>query len=237
MRGDQLQRFLQRTVARRVTLTLDDDRRGILRAQTGAGGIALRLHGSFLEAPNRVLNALIRFIRRPEPHLRRRVQRLYRSAGLARVGGGPRAVVLRHRGRHFDLKEIFDSLNGRHFDGEVRAFVTWGRKTRASLRSRSIHFGSYNWSRRVIRVHPDLDRGFVPRYFLESVIYHEMLHAHLGFSQGAGGRRSAHGAEFRRREREFPSHERAKAWERAHLYRFLRARGPKSPPRDISRSV
>ena len=238
MRGDQLQRYLQRTVARRVALTLDDDRQAIVKAEsTGEDAIALRLHGSFLDAPNRILRALVRFLRRPEPHLHRRVQRLYRGAGLARVGGGPRAVVLRHRGLHFDLKEVFDSLNSRHFDGQIRAFVTWGRRTRARRRSRSIHFGSYNWARGVIRIHPDLDRGFVPRYFLESVLFHEMLHAHLGIAEGRRGRRDAHGSAFRRLEHDWPGYERARMWERAHLHRFLLGDRPRTRSRTGSRTA
>lgn len=225
MRGDQLQRYLKKNVTRRVSLTLDDDRRDVVKTQDArADEIGLTLHGSFLDAPHRVLRALVRFLRRPEPHLRRRVVRLYRETGLSRVGApsGSRRIVLRHRGRYFDLKQVFDDLNERYFAGEVRAFVTWGRRTKAQGRGRSIHFGSYNWDRRLIRVHPDLDRGIVPRYFLESVLFHEMLHVQLGVIEGKGGRRTTHTAEFRRREQAWPHYERAKAWERAHLHRFLR---------------
>jgi len=226
MRGDQLQRYLKKNVTRRVSLTLDDDSRDLVKAQPSAGAIGLTLHGQFLEAPHRVLRALVRFLKRPEPHLRRRVVRLYRETGLHRVGAhsGSRRIVLRHRGRYFDLKQVYDDLNHRHFEGQVRAFITWGRRTRARGRSRSIHFGSYNWDRRVIRVHPDLDRDFVPRYFLESVLFHEMLHVQLGVVEGRGGRRSTHTAEFRRREEAWPHFARAKSWERAHLHRFLRPR-------------
>lgn len=225
MRGDQLQRYLQQTVARRVSLTLDDDRHGIVRAEPASEDeITVRLHGSFLDAPSAILKALVRFLRRPEPHLRRRVMRLYRRAGLHRVGDGTagRRIVLRHRGRFFDLKEVFDGLNRRHFDGRLKAFVTWGRRTRPGERTRSIHFGSYNWARQVIRVHPDLDRGFVPRHFVESVLFHEMLHVELGVSAGRDGRRRAHTAEFRRREKAWPGYQRALQWEKAHLHRFLR---------------
>lgn len=225
MRGDQLQRYLKKNVTRRVSLTLDDDRRDVVKTQPARSDeIGLTLHGSFLDAPNRVLRALVRYLRRPEPHLRRRVVRLYRETGLSRVGApsGSRRIVLRHRGRYFDLKQVFDDLNARWFGGEVRAFVTWGRRTKAQGRGRSIHFGSYNWDRRLIRVHPDLDRGYVPRYFLESVLFHEMLHVQLGVIEGKGGRRSTHTAEFRRREQAWPHHERAKSWERANLHRFLR---------------
>lgn len=226
MRGDQLQKYLQQTVARRVSLVLDDDRRDIVKAEHAEeDGLAVTLHGSFLDASSAILQALVRFLRRPEPHLRKRVVRLYRRAGLNRVGGGPgtRRIVLRHRGRYFDLKEIFDDLNRRHFDGQIGAFVTWGRRTRPGTRSRSIHFASYNWCRQVIRVHPDLDRAFVPRHFLESVIFHEMLHVQLGITEGRDGRRSAHTAEFRRRERAWSGYARARAWEKSHLHYFLRS--------------
>lgn len=225
MHGDQLQRYLQRSTARRVSLTLDDDRREIVSTEPPREGrITLRLHGSFLDAPRQVLRALSRFLRKPEPDLRRRVERLYRRAGLHRVGGGSgsRRIVLRHKGEFFDLKEVFDELNDRFFGGDLRAFVTWGRRTNAARRSRSIHFGSYNWARRVIRVHPDLDREYVPRYFLESILFHEMLHAHLGITESGNGRRSSHTREFQRLERGWPDFERAKDWERAHLHHFLR---------------
>ena len=225
MHGDQLRRYLQRTTAKRGTITLDDDAREILRSEGVREGLmGLRLHGSFLDAPLRILRALAGFIRKPEPQTQRRVEKLYRSAGLHRVGttGGERRIVLRHRGEHFDLKEIFDALNARWFDGRVKAFITWGRRTNGLLRSRSIHFGSYNWTRRVIRVHPDLDREYVPRFFVESVIYHEMLHADLGIVQGPGGRRLCHSAEFQRQEQAWPDYQRAKEWEKSHLHLFLR---------------
>src|SRR4030095_3026347 len=78
MRGDQLQRYLKKNVTRRVSLTLDDDRRDVVKTQDArADEIGLTLHGSFLDAPHKVLRALVRFLRRPEPHLRRRVVRLY----------------------------------------------------------------------------------------------------------------------------------------------------------------
>jgi len=100
--------------------------------------------------------------------------------------------------------------------------VSWGRQTNSSRRIRSIHFGSYNWTRNVIRIHPDLDRDYVPRYFIESVLLHEMLHVDLGVSRTSDGRRSSHSREFKRRECDLPNYERAREWERAHLHYFLR---------------
>jgi hypothetical protein len=74
----------------------------------------------------------------------------------------------------------------------------------------------------LIRIHPALDRRWVPRYFLEYVMFHEMLHHLMPHTRGAG-RRALHPPEFREREKEFRHYERAMAWERSHLARLLRA--------------
>jgi predicted SprT family Zn-dependent metalloprotease len=80
--------------------------------------------------------------------------------------------------------------------------------------------GVYLHEARAIRVHPALDRTEVPEFFVEAVIFHEMLHQVVPVEE-LGGRRVVHGREFRRRERAFPGHARAKAWERENLHVLL----------------
>jgi hypothetical protein len=65
----------------------------------------------------------------------------------------------------------------------------------------------------VIKINPILDSDRVPRYFLEFVIYHEMLHADIGIEDGSG-RRELHSREFRKREKLFRHYEKASAWEK-----------------------
>ena len=55
---------------------------------------------------------------------------------------------------------------------------------------------------------------------IEWVVYHEMLHALLGF-QVVNGVNYAHTSEFRRRERRFPQYARASAWESRNLDMLL----------------
>jgi predicted metal-dependent hydrolase len=57
-----------------------------------------------------------------------------------------------------------------------------------------------------------MDSKRVPGYFIEYVVYHEMLHAAIGI-QEREGRRSIHSAEFKKREKLFKYYERAMAWE------------------------
>ncbi len=51
----------------------------------------------------------------------------------------------------------------------------------------------------------------VPRYVVESVVYHEVLHATLPPVM-KNERRRIHTPEFRRRERLFPNYQRAERW-------------------------
>jgi hypothetical protein len=74
----------------------------------------------------------------------------------------------------------------------------------------------------MIRVHPLLDRPFVPTWFLEYVVYHEMLHSVVPDRFQKNGRRIVHHEDFNRRERRFRWFRRAKAWEQENLARFLR---------------
>ena len=114
-----------------------------------------------------------------------------------------------------------------------RSRETSGNRSRAAGRTRAaklpapdarraIKLGTYSATERLIRIHPVLDKPWVPRYFVCFVIYHEMLH-HVMPTTVVGGRRVLHPPLFQARERFFRDFERAMAWERAHLHRLLRA--------------
>jgi predicted metal-dependent hydrolase len=133
-----------------------------------------------------------------------------------------RHLNLRDEGRYFDLREIFERVNARHFRGRLRGYkVVWGRRRKERPREYFI-FGSIQEEDRVIRIHPLLDQPFVPRWFLEYVLYHEMLHSVVPDETDAAGRRRIHTAEFYRREKAFPRYRRARQWEDENLARFLR---------------
>ncbi len=116
-----------------------------------------------------------------------------------------RHLNLQHEGRYFDLRRIFERVNERHFRGRLRGYrVVWGRRRKERPREYFI-FGSIQEEDRVIRIHPLLDQPFVPRWFLEYVLYHEMLHSVVRDETDAAGRRRIHTEEFYRREKAFPS--------------------------------
>jgi len=133
-----------------------------------------------------------------------------------------RQLNLRHEGRYFNLQRIFDRLNERHFRGRLRGYaVKWGRRRRHRPKEYFI-FGTIQEEDRVIRINPLLDQPFVPLWFLQYVLYHEMLHSVVPDEAISGGRRRVHTEEFNRRERLFPGYRRARQWEEDNLARFLR---------------
>jgi hypothetical protein len=141
---------------------------------------------------------------------------------LAPQGAVQRQFEFSTEGRHFDLQTIFDRINQRYFRNRLRSYtITWGRRRRRRPAS-YIVFGSIQEEDRIIRIHPLLDREFVPRWYLEYVVYHEMLHAFVPDKQDAAGRRIIHHEGFLKRERKFRHYQAAIQWEQENLGRFLR---------------
>lgn len=229
---DRLQELLD---GRLRSLVLTDNRRSILYirpADATSGhrrdpdGLAVRLHRAFVGAPDDVLGAVAQLIEgeadaevltRCRKILRRWTERFWNENGAPK-----RRLVLHPVGRTVDLREIRDDINRRFFDGQVSVLIAWSRVLPGTVcRRRSIRLGSYQEETNVVRVHPALDHPDVPRYVVESIVYHEMLHADLP-AVVKNGRRHVHTPEFRRRERQFPDYRRAKSWIRRNLKRLLR---------------
>ena len=133
-----------------------------------------------------------------------------------------RQLNLQHEGKYFDLRSIFDRLNRKYFRGRLRGYkVVWGRRRKQRAKD-YFTFGTIQEEDRVIRINPLLDQPFVPLWFLQYVLYHEMLHSVVPDEIVSGGRRRVHTDEFNRRERKFRSYRRARRWEEENLARFLR---------------
>ncbi|HSX26082.1 MAG TPA: SprT-like domain-containing protein [Chlamydiales bacterium] len=123
---------------------------------------------------------------------------------------------LQPAGSTYDLQAIYQDLKVRYFPAEC----TIGWAPSRAKRFRSITFGTYNWRTGQIRINRLLDDPDVPRYFVEFIVYHEMLHAVCPPKRDSAGRCRFHTAEFRMKEREFPHFEAAKEWEKISLNFF-----------------
>jgi hypothetical protein len=124
-------------------------------------------------------------------------------------------------GRYHDLDAILAELCQRYFPNCAEVRIGWGRWS-GRARPRSIRFGTYRPDSQAIRIHPALDQAFVPGYFVEFIVYHELLH-HVIPPRRVNGRYQIHSPEFHRRERAFLAYAEAIAWRQQHLRRLLRS--------------
>jgi predicted metal-dependent hydrolase len=219
----RLQQRLASLLGQQVELTFTDNARSMLSARKRDRVTHVRLHHMFAAADDSIVTAVARYLSGAGSTASQHLSRFIESH-RDRIKRARRAhTALRVDGHHHDLLAIYQALNVNYFEGGVQAQIGWARNTRAAGRSRrrrSIKLGSYYSRGALIRVHPVLDAAWVPRMFVEYIVYHEMLH-HVIPMPMQNGRRRLHGADFRTRERMFEHFALAHAWEQANLDRLL----------------
>jgi hypothetical protein len=115
-------------------------------------------------------------------------------------------VITGTRGEVYDLDEIFDALNFWYFHSRLeKPTLTWSPR-------KSFHIlGHHDSTHETISISRSLDSRSVPRFVVEYVLFHEMLHiAHPTVHHN--GRRYNHTAAFRRDERRFAHFHEAENW-------------------------
>jgi len=101
-------------------------------------------------------------------------------------------------GYHYHLDEIFEDLNCRFFHGLMgRPQLTWSRD---HARNR---LGHYDPAHNAIVISRVFDHPRVPRFVVEYIMFHEMLHLKHPVKL-RGSRRCVHSKEFAAEERLFP---------------------------------
>lgn len=212
---DALKRRFERAAGRPVMLTITDNSSSVFYMRARRGGISLRLHRMFLDAGDEVLRELAEYVRGGRSRTPLFWSFVKGNSHCLR-SRPPRKVNLRPAGRCHDLQRIYDGLNREYFGGRLSCGITWGAyKGRRTARKRTL--GSYSALSGTIRINPALDRKSVPRFFLEYIVYHEMLHASLGMEE-KNGRRVIHSSEFKRREKLFRHYEKALALENKGIF-------------------
>ncbi|HUK26073.1 MAG TPA: hypothetical protein VLV49_15930 [Terriglobales bacterium] len=181
------------------------------------GKLLVRLSDLLQGAPEGVLRAiahilLAKMYRRPvEPAHAVRFRRYVSSHDVRRQAHLVRQIRGRKRlrsaqGHCYHLETIFDELNARFFHGLLgRPQMSWSQNEARRM------LGHYDPAHNAIIVSSALDSPRVPRYVVEYLVYHEMLHLKHPVKL-RGSRRCVHSAEFMTEERLFPHSEKAKAF-------------------------
>ena len=223
-----LERRLRTRLRGHVAVEIHDNTHTMVSFQRRRGAWWVRLHHMFLAAPEPALQALAEFVRSGDSVSSVQLDQFIESNRIFIRRLSPaqlrRRLRIEPEGRHHDLRAIFDQLNARYFDCSVSATITYGPAPRGRRVRKSIKMGSYSADSKVIRIHPALDQALVPRYFVEWIVFHEMLHDVYRTRRGENGRRCVHPPEFLAHERRFHDFKRAYAWEQENLDLLLRAK-------------
>jgi hypothetical protein len=182
-----------------------------------SGRVYVRLSDIFKAAPLNVHRALAfilvaKLLRRRTPPFYERVYRDYacspdvlRASDLARRQRG-RKLISTAQGHVYDLARMFNRLNQRFFDGRLeQPTLTWSRR-----RTRTI-LGHHDGVHETIVISKTLDSSEVPEWFVEYILYHEMLHIKHP-ARLINGRRYYHTKAFRADEQRFPHFQDAQLW-------------------------
>jgi len=178
------------------------------------GELRVRLSDLLEGAPEPVLRALAHILlakiyRRPivraqATRYRKYVQshEIRKKAHLVRQVRG-RKRIESARGRYYNLEVIFEDLNRRFFGGmQAQPQLSWSQRRARNL------LGHYDPAHNAIIVSRIFDHPAVPRYAVEYILYHEMLHLRHPVKLN-GSRRCVHSAEFHAEEKLFPELEAA----------------------------
>jgi predicted metal-dependent hydrolase len=206
-----LRKYIQDKFNKPIMLILTDNSTSMISVREQQNSISLRLHRIFLNADRAVLDEVVRFIVKKggnTPAIKE-----FMEKNKTYLKNRPhRKVTINPNGKTYNLVSIFDSLNREYFNNNVSALITWGKRS-PKYAVRKTTLGSYRKKTNIIRINPILDRRKVPRYVVEYVVYHEMLHVIIETTV-KNGRRSIHSKEFKNRECEYRNYHKAIEWEK-----------------------
>lgn len=220
-RASEWSRVLADRLGQRVRLVITDNRSSMLSARPKGGRLEVRLHHMFLTAEESILEAVGSYLSGGDPQAGKIIDRFVEEHRTRFIAPGRPQSALRSEGRHHDLRAIVDDLARRHFGGRVEVRISWGKRVQPKRRQRSLQLGTYLPEEQLIRIHPVLDQPWVPGFFVEAVVFHELLHHDMP-AVVRDGRRHYHTRAFRTRERSFEFHSAAEQWQRENLWRLLR---------------
>ncbi|HKP45049.1 MAG TPA: SprT-like domain-containing protein [Pyrinomonadaceae bacterium] len=182
-----------------------------------SGSVHVRLADISKSAPPDVMRALAfilvaRLLGKRVPIAYERSYRKYsmtpdvmRSSDIARRHRG-RKMISSAQGSTYDLDRMFSKLNRRYFDSALtKPVITWSQR-----RTRSI-LGHHDRVHETITISKSLDSPQVPEWFVEYILYHEMLHIKHA-AKIINGRRYYHTAAFRLDEKRFVRYDEAQTW-------------------------
>ena len=117
--------------------------------------------------------------------------------------------------RHRNLLRMFDKVNAAYFSGTACGGICWSNMR---IGVDQVTFASCQLEERIIRINTLLDDSRVPYWYVEFVVFHEMLHLHLGHNHYNDDRKEEdHTPRFVSLEKRHPHYKKACEYEEKKL--------------------
>ncbi len=206
---------------KKIQVRINDNRHTMMSVRFGPKQTHVSMHRMFLTAPAAIGNALTRYITRQSRVLAPEVKAFIEEM-RPRFTYSHRAPphLLSTAGTVYDLKKLYAEINRKYFNSELQLGITWFGETRRTARVR-LSLGLYYDALKLVKIHRLLDTEKVPRYVIDFIVFHEMLHAAVPSYVDATGRHHIHNKEFKQREKAFQGFSQADAWLKAHKQEFF----------------
>jgi hypothetical protein len=179
--------------------------------------LKISLHKLFLTAPEDIKNEVINFCLKRDKKsydiIKKYANKCFLNLDYSYKLNLKKLVT---KGRYFDLKQIYENLNLIYFQGSLNLNITWFEKPRYRRYSH-FTFGSYDKNLKLIRINKLIDNKNFPFYFINYIVYHEMLHAVCKEEINERGNKKIHTRMFKELERKFAYYDEAQEFEKRFL--------------------
>lgn len=179
----------------------------IYQTKTDKRQVRIAVHEAMISAPQDIKrDLLLAALKNRKPALKN--LRSYCSSPAyykteAIIRGGHAAQGSSPQGKTIDLIEVFEKVNREYFHARLeQPQICWS--TRKSYR----RLGTYSAQLDQVTISRALDSADHPAYLIEFIMYHELLHKHLGVQRANSGKHN-HTKSFKEYEMNFRFYEEA----------------------------
>jgi len=213
-----IKKELENKLNQSVLIKFYDFKSTFLRIEKKPNIFILKLHKLFLESNDDIKNAIVDYCLKKDKSSRNIIKLFaYDFFSKKDYSNKLDKSKLITKGVFFDLKQIFDNLNMIYFENKLDLSITWFEKPKY-FRFCHFTFGTYNRNTKLIKINKLLDQSNFPFYFINYVVYHEMLHS-VCEEKNINGKRSIHTKDFKEKEKKFAYYKEAKNFEKIFLKR------------------
>lgn len=213
-----IKRKIELAAKKKVKLKINDNTSTMLSVKWEPDCTKVSLHRLFLSAPNNIMEALACHIRHENSDVAPMVKAFIEDRlKLIDYSDSVDKDKLITKGSVYDLLHMYKKINRDYFHREMDLKITWYGTPICKNQSR-LTFGLYYQPLRLIKINKMMDKKkrsgdpLFPEFFVEYVIYHEMLHHRCPAYYDALGKHRVHTREFKAEEKKFKYFKEATEW-------------------------